>query len=63
MIRPETEVILSSGEALSAAEIFEGLVRLSRVSTPFPLLSERDRTQAVVLTAFDALEWVKEREL
>lgn len=63
MIRPEIEVILSSGEALTAAEIFEGLVRLSRSQSAFPLLTERDNTQALIGTAFDALDWAKENEV
>jgi len=60
MIHPDTQVILRSGEALSAAEIFEGLLLLSLQQSIFPILSERDKAQAVIHTAFDALEWAKE---
>lgn len=59
MIPPDTQVILRSGEAISAAEVFEGLILLSLHQSVFPILSERDRAQAVIHTAFDALEWAK----
>jgi hypothetical protein len=62
MISPYTQVILASGEALSAAEVFEGLLHLSRAESAFPLLSERDQTQAAVMVALDALEWGKARD-
>lgn len=60
MIPAETQVILCSGEALSAAEIFEGLLLLALHQSVFPILSERDKAQAVIHTAFDALDWAKE---
>ena len=60
MISADTQVILRSGESLSAAEIFEGLILLSQQQSVFPILSERDKAQAVIHTAFDALEWAKE---
>jgi hypothetical protein len=60
MIQLETTVILKSGEALSAAEIFEGLVLLAEAEATFPLLDQGDQAKAVIAVAFEALEWARE---
>jgi hypothetical protein len=36
MISPSAHVVLVSGEEISAAEVFEGLVRLAQNDSPFP---------------------------
>lgn len=59
MIHPLTSVILSSGEALTAEEVFEGLARLADHDASFPLLSPTDQAKAVIATAFEALEWAQ----
>lgn len=59
MIRGHETVILQNGQELTAAEIAEGLVRLAANEVTFPILSDKDRTVAVLTTAVDALEWVQ----
>jgi len=61
LIHPDQSTLLSSGEAITAAEVFEGLIRLAQANTEYPLLSSKDRILAVLATAVEALEWAKEK--
>jgi hypothetical protein len=51
-----TQVMLASGEMLTAAEIFEGFVRLAQQASPFPMLARDDLVKACVNLTFEAVE-------
>lgn len=61
MIRLDTEVILPSGDAITAEEIFEGLARLAKAESPFPILDASDGAKALISVTFEALDWARER--
>ncbi len=62
MIRPDTEVILSSGDAIDARTVFEALNRLAEAETLFPLIDKSDRAKAVIAVAFEAVDWFEQGE-
>ena len=51
-----TQVMLTSGEMLTAAEILEGFVRLAQQASAFPMLSRDDLLKACVNLTFEAIE-------
>lgn len=61
MIPEDRQVMLASGETVTAGEVFEGLARLAKNDSAFPLMSQSDKTKAVISVAFEALEWADER--
>ena len=60
---PQTSVVLRTGDALTAAEIFEGLALLAKRDSPFPLMNSADETKAMIAVAFEALEWARDAEV
>lgn len=56
MIRPEKQIILASGEAITVAEIAEAFQLLANSEVPYPILSRSDEIKAAVALAFELLE-------
>ena len=61
MIHPDSLVFLRNGDALTAAEVMEGLAVLARNEASFPLLGDADATKAVISVAVEALAWAREQ--
>lgn len=56
MIPKDRQVTLTSGEVLTAGELFEGLVLFARNDSVFPIMTQSDLAKAVIAVAFQAIE-------
>lgn len=54
-------IILKNGESLNEEEIMEGILLLARNRAAFPLLTSRDKINAVIDLALDALDFDDEQ--
>lgn len=61
MLRTDSTVILKNGEVITAAEMFEALLRFADQDSPFPIMGRTDKAKAVIAVAFEALDFNEDK--
>lgn len=56
MLNPWEEIILTSGESLTAREVAEGFLRLAQAEAAFPILSRDDLLKACLELLFQIVQ-------